>query len=168
MGTYKHPISTFTRIMYLNFWALFLLFLGAGVALLPLYRFGTAALVVQVLAVALIEKGALNIFRTWGDKKRKYNVLTERNRNAFRPDTFEEYMQAPCGRLLVKVVLADLGMPERYASLKRMKRGFWTCRKDRFRTENARIWINPDYSPDAVAMKNTEKNDGGGKKVLQN
>ena len=35
--------------------------------------------------------------------------------------SFYEYMQAPCGRLLVKVVLTDLEKKEAYRELKKLK-----------------------------------------------
>lgn len=143
----SHPIATPARFVYLNLWAFFLLFLGIGVALIPCYKVGTLLLVVQIITVFFIEKGAVKIFYTWDDKKRKYVVLMERNRSQFRPDTFDEYMQAPCGRLLVKVVLKDLGMPERYEELKKLKLAFWSCKKENFRRQTVSIRFNPKYDP---------------------
>lgn len=45
----------------------------------------------------------------------------EANAQQFVPTSFEEYMQAPCGRLLVRVVLTDLGKREAYRDLKKLK-----------------------------------------------
>lgn len=142
-----HPIATPFRFIYLNLWAFFLLFLGIGVALIPCQRMGVLLLVLQIILVFIIEKGAVKIFYTWEDKKRKYVVLMERNRLEFRPDTFDVYMQAPCGRLLVKLVLKDLGIPEKYDELKKLKVAFWSCKKENFRHQTVSIRFNPKYAP---------------------
>lgn len=149
----KHPIATIPRYLYLNFWAFILLFSGIGLAFLPIYKWGVAAIVSQVVAVLFIERGAINIFHTWGDKKRKYTVLVERNSAGLRPDTFDEYMAAPCGRLLVKVVLHDIGLSCKYKELRKRRRGFWTCKKENFRRQTVRVYINPKYSDSARSDK---------------
>lgn len=140
-----HPIATFPRYMYLNFWAFFLLFLSIGLGFLPAYRYGWVAIVCQVIAVFIVLKGAVNIFHSWEDKKRKYNVLMERNKEEFRADTFSEFMAAPCGRLLVKIVLHDLGIPDRYKPMRKANRHFWACKKENFRRQNVRVYVNPKY-----------------------
>lgn len=141
----RHPIATTRRFLYLNLWAFFLLLTGIALAVLPVYRLGTVAVVIQVIAVTIVGRGAINIFRTWDDKKRKYTVLVERNRAALRPDTFNEYLDAPCGRLLVKVVLSDLGQSDRYRAMRKARPGFWTCKKENFRRQNVRVYINPKF-----------------------
>ncbi len=79
--------------------------------------------VLALAAVAAIVclRGGISILASWPDKKRKYNVLMTRNAAGLRPDTFTEFMSAPCGRLLVRIVLADLGMPGSYAQLKSLR-----------------------------------------------
>jgi len=114
----EKPIATFGRFIYLNAYAFLLLFMGAGIAFIPIYRFGQWWLVaVQAVSVFIILKGSVEIFRSWNDKKRKYHVLFERNAETIRPDTFSEYMKAPCGRLLVKIVLKDLDKQNEYKNL---------------------------------------------------
>jgi hypothetical protein len=114
----EKSIATFGRFVYLNAYAFLLLFLGVGIAFIPIYRFGQWWLVaVQAVAVFFILKGSVEIFRSWNDKKRKYHVLIERNAETIRHDTFSEYMTAPCGRLLVKIVLKDLDKQNEYKKL---------------------------------------------------
>lgn len=61
---------------------------------------------------------SLSIFNTWEAKKRRYKKLIDANKDSFKLDSFEEYMKAPCGRLLVKLVLKDLHEMEQYNKLK--------------------------------------------------
>ena len=57
----------------------------------------------MVLVASLVcLRGALTIPKSWSEKKRKYAVLMQRNSPTLRPDTFGDFMQAPCGRLLAQ------------------------------------------------------------------
>ncbi|MBQ4377902.1 MAG: hypothetical protein II821_01720 [Treponema sp.] len=40
-----------------------------------------------------------------------------KNKKEFKPETFQIYMEAPCGRKLTHVVLKDLGKSEEYKNL---------------------------------------------------
>lgn len=121
----EKSIGTFGRFVYLNAYAFLLLILGVGIAFIPIYKFGQWWLVAaQAVAVFIIIKGSIEIFKSWNDKKRKYHVLFERNAETIRHDTFSEYMKAPCGRLLVKIVLKDLDKQNEYKSLKKYKESF--------------------------------------------
>lgn len=121
----EKSIATFGRFVYLNAYAFLLLFMGVGMAFVPVYRTGLWWLVAaQVVTVFIILKGSTEIFKSWNDKKRKYHVLIERNAETIRHDTFSEYMKAPCGRLLVKIVLKDLDKQNEYKSLKKYKEPF--------------------------------------------
>ena len=40
-----------------------------------------------------------------------------KNKDSFRPDSFKVFMQAPCGRLLVKAVLKDLNLLQKDSDL---------------------------------------------------
>lgn len=84
-------------------------------------------------------RGGVRILAAWPDKKRKYAVLMQRNAAGLRPDTFTEFMQAPCGRLLARVVVDDLGQSRRWHELKAVRRPLAArcreeCRSDRKRT----------------------------------
>lgn len=139
-------ISTIKRFLYLNIYAFLLLFVGGGLLITPSWRVHLILYIFQVIGGCCCLKGAFSILSTWDDKKRKYAILMQRNAKAFRKDTFKEFMQAPCGRLLVKIVLQDMNMPEQYNNLlleykpniKQLK----TCRED----VPSNIYINPKYS----------------------
>ncbi len=112
-------ISSFRRYIYLNTYAYLLLFMGVGIAFVPLYKAHWSLAAAQAVLVAVVIKAAFKILFRWKEKKRCYHVLVERNRNGVRDELFKEYMQAPCGRLLVKVVLNDLGERQHYKILKK-------------------------------------------------
>lgn len=46
-----------------------------------------------------------------------YAVLMGINHGGFSPESFKTYMKAPCGRLMVKAVLRDLGLGDEYGKL---------------------------------------------------
>ena len=66
----------------------------------------------------------------------------DRNAREFRPDSFSEYMQAPCGRLLVRVVLADLGRPGMYAELGKYRKSFAENLKSGCRPVKTVVYMN--------------------------
>ena len=113
-------ISTFGRFNYLNIYAYLLLIMGVGISFLPLYEVHWLLLVAQIITVIVLLHASIRIFNSWGSKKRSYTVLMERNRNGIREETFKEYMLAPCGRLLVKIVLTDLGERHQYKKIRKM------------------------------------------------
>ena len=113
-------ISTFGRFIYLNIYAYLLLIIGVGISFLHLYEIHWLLLVIQIIAVVILLNVSIKIFKSWASKKRSYTVLMERNRNGIREETFKEYMLAPCGRLLVKIVLSDLGERHQYKRLRKI------------------------------------------------
>ena len=117
-------IKTFPRFIFLNFYAFLLLLCGIGIGVIPLYRTSLWLLVPQVIAVLVCLKGCIGIFSSWGQKVREYTVLYSRNEQGLRPNTFADYMQAPCGRLLALVVLRDLGKLSSYNELKKLRKPF--------------------------------------------
>ncbi|MDR1592785.1 MAG: hypothetical protein LBS16_07925 [Prevotellaceae bacterium] len=135
-------ISTFPRFLYLNAYAFLLTFGGIGIALMPCYRIGWWLTALQVVVVWICEKNALRIFRSWSDKKRKYAVLMQKNSAEFRPDTFAEYVQAPCGQLLVKIVLTDLRKNHEYKNLLKLKQPLWTMLTTGCKPQKTVIFIN--------------------------
>lgn len=76
----------------------------------------------------------------WNSKKRRYKKLVEANTDCFNPDSFKEYMQAPCGRLLVKVVLEDLGKKEQYKKLKKTRISWIRTIKSNFKVTKTVIY----------------------------
>ncbi len=139
----KHKISTFRRFLYLNSYAFLLLFVGAGVALIPLYKVSLWLIIPQAVITIVCLHGTRSIFSSWNSKKRKYDVLIQKNSEKFRPDTFTEFMQAPCGRLLVKVVLEDRKTPELYAQLKPLQKPLVENLRTACRPQKTVVYIAP-------------------------
>lgn len=126
-------INTPWRKLYLNSYAYLLILTAVGVAVLPLCIWGFKwwLALAQCAGVYIAIRGAVTILAAWPDKQRKYEILMEKNRDELRPDTFRQFMDAPCGRLLARVVLVDLGYPRgTYRRVKREARPrFWrNCR----------------------------------------
>ncbi|MBR5469821.1 MAG: hypothetical protein IKU78_05090 [Paludibacteraceae bacterium] len=138
----KQTIVTFPRFLYLNTYAFLLLVGGIGIVLFPFYQIYKWLFVPQIIIALICLKNSWRIFHSWNDKKRKYNILIQRNSDNFRPDTFYEYMQAPCGRLLVKIVLKDLNISSKYSNLKKMKQPFFTVLKNSCKTQKTVIYTN--------------------------
>lgn len=144
----EQTISTFSRYLYLNSYAFLLLAMGTGIAFIPLYRISWWLLIPQALGAIPCLKGAYSIFSSWEDKKRKYHMLMERNRTELRPDTFTEFMQAPCGQLLSRVVLADLGRSDAYPTLKRLTQKPLRKRlQEGCKPQKTIIYTNENYLP---------------------
>lgn len=142
----KSPISTFARYIYLNLYALLLLLGGVVVFLIPIKIGAIWVLIAKIIICLICLKGAYGILSSWEDKKRKYNILITRNQDAFRADIFKEYMEAPCGRLLVKIVLKDLGQPHQYKPLMKLYyKPFWKYLKATLKPQKTVIYINPNY-----------------------
>lgn len=113
----ENTISTFSRYLYLNTYAFLLLIIGISISAIPLWGYSILYTILQGIISIICLKGSISIFKSWDDKKRKYQILMVRNNETFREDTFREYMKAPCGRLLVKLVLKDLGISDQYRGL---------------------------------------------------
>lgn len=110
---------TFIRYIYLNTYAYLLLFAGIGIVFIPLHIIHWAFLIPQIIAALCVMNMGVKILWSWKDKKRSYHILIERNSTQIHLESFKEYMQAPCGRLIVKVVLKDLGESRQYKILKK-------------------------------------------------
>lgn len=133
-----------SRFIYLNTYSFLLLICGIATALVPLYQVSKLLVIPQVVICFICFKQSYRLFSTWGEKKRKYAVLMERNKKQFRPDTFEAYMQAPCGRLLTKAVLKDLGERDRYKELLVYRVPVLESLKHNCTTQRTRVYINED------------------------
>lgn len=123
-------IETLPRYIFLNSYAFLLLIVGIGIGIIPLYRLSWWIVAVQAVIVLFILINTYRIFSAWNSKKRSYSILIARNTDTLRPDTFKEYMQAPCGRLLTRVVLKDIGKSSAYNELKKLKKPFLQRLKD--------------------------------------
>ena len=143
-------INTLPRFLYLNSYAFLLLFCGVGMGVLPIYKVSCWFIVPQIIIILIFLKGAYSIFSTWDDKKRKYVVLMERDAKNFRPDTFSEYMSAPCGRLLTKIVLADLAQSDKYKLLKMQRKPFFEELKENCTVKEVKVYTIEDYKNNKV------------------
>lgn len=113
---------------------------------IPLWQYSLWILFPQSLISLVCLQSSCRIFTSWEDKKRKYNILITRNADAIRLDTFTEYMQAPCGRLLVKIVLKDLGKDECYNQLTKMMPSFGQQIQNNLHPHSTIIYVNPKYT----------------------
>lgn len=133
------------RFLYLNAYSFLLLFLSVFSFSVRLYRISFLFLFLQIPAGIICLYYSVKLFATWNDKKRKYAVLMAKNQHEFREETFEVFMQAPCGRLLVKTVLKDLKMPQKYRELLKYKKSFWESVKSNNTPQKTIVYINKDY-----------------------
>lgn len=143
-----HPIATPAMFLYLNSYAFLLIALGGGAIVISLMDFSLPVIVGASVAAFFCIRGAVKILLSWGDKKRKYDILIIRNRTAFRPDTFSEFMEAPCGRLLTKKVLLDLGIPEEYQTLKAIRKPLMNRIRERWAENNRKTVVHILNLPD--------------------
>ena len=68
-----------------------------------------------------------------------------KNKKEFRPETFKVFMQAPCGRLLTKSVLKDLGIRQKYKELLAYKKPLKLSIKEGCSKQETKIYINEDF-----------------------
>jgi len=133
-----------SRFLYLNIYSFLLA--GAGVLTLaaPFYRITKWTLVVQAVIALYLLAMSGKLFSTWESKKREIDILVKRNRDEFRPDTFEVFMRAPCGRLLVRSVLSELGKADEYKNLLKMKKPFLTELKQNCAPVKTVVYLNEE------------------------
>ncbi|WP_000627555.1 hypothetical protein [Leptospira interrogans] len=78
---------------------------------------------------------AYKLFTSLYSKIRSILILIKKNRSEFKIESFEQYMQAPCGRQVVKVSLSKLGYLEKYNLLKnKFPLNFFIKRNSKIRT----------------------------------
>ena len=132
------------RFLYLNIYAILILICGIIAALLPLYKMTWWLVIPQAVVCLFCLKQAVRLFSTWNDKMSKYDILMRRNRDDFHPNSFKPFMNAPCGRLLVKAVLHDLGITNRYRELLVFRDPFLVSARKNCTVQETKIYINED------------------------
>ena len=139
-------MKIFLRFLYLNTYGFMLILGGLLIIALPFWLITVYTLIGQVV-IGIIPIGfGISLISSWNDKKREYNVLMERNKNNFRPDTFEIYMDHPCGRKLTHAVLKDLGKSEEYKNLLIYKPTFKEGLRDFFKKPEVKLtYVNKEY-----------------------
>ena len=140
----RWEMNSFFRFCYLNFYSFLLLFLSFLIITVPLYKITAWFLIPQLILAVYVFVQSVKLFSTWQDKKLKYKILMGKNKDEFRPDTFEQFMQMPCGRLLTKIVLKDLGKKSEYKNLLKYKTPFLTSIKNNFVPQKTVIYINEE------------------------
>lgn len=104
----------FFRFLFLNVYAFLLLALGALVVILPNEIF---YLIVKYLLAIWCVVGGISIFANWKAKKKMIKIVTGRNKNEIRPDTFKWLRKTLCWRLVINVSLSDLRKTEKYRDI---------------------------------------------------
>ncbi len=133
------------RFIYLNTYSFLLLICGIIVFAIPLFIVSKILIIPQIFFTLFLLNSAIKLFATWNDKKRMYKVLILKNKKQFRADSFKDFMQAPCGRLLTKAVLKDLRLKEKYKELLVYKKPFFVSLKKNLKTQKTVIYINEDF-----------------------
>lgn len=110
--------------------------------MLPFYRIRIWILIIQGIIALYLFVTAGKLFATWDEKKRKIKFLVAKNHTEFRSETFEVFMQAPCGRLVVKSVLSELGKSDEYRNLLKLKKPFLKAVKDNCTPVKTVVHIN--------------------------
>lgn len=113
--------------------------------MIPFHLISKCLLIPQIIICLLITKQAIKLFSSWDDKKIKYKILMGKNKEEFRADSFQVFMQAPCGRLLTKAVLKDLNQREKYKELLVYKEPFFISVKNNCVKQKTSIYINEDF-----------------------
>jgi len=103
---------------------------GTLVIFLPFYKINNYFFIAQGVITLCLFISGLKLFSSWEDKKIKRKILLGKNCEMFRPDTFEVFMQAPCGRLIVRSVLNELGKSYEYKNLLKLKKPVLTAFKE--------------------------------------
>lgn len=133
------------RFIYLNAYSFLLLFCAVLSICIPLYKGCKYLIFAQILSFFWFLNHSIRLFSTWNDKKIKYKILINKNKETFRSESFKIFMEAPCGRLLTKAVLKDLGLQARYKELKVYQKPFISSMKENCKTKKTVIYINKDF-----------------------
>jgi len=132
------------RFLYLNIYAFLIVCAGILALLLPFYLISKWILIAQGIVAIKLFFISGKLFSTWPAKKREIDLLVKRNQNEFRPDTFEVYMQAPCGRLVVHEVLRDLNKQKEYKTLLKLQKPILERLRNNCTPTKTVIYINEE------------------------
>jgi len=133
-----------SRFLYLNIYSFLIVCAGILTLVLPFWLITKWTLVAQGIAAIYLFSTSGKLFSTWDSKKREIDLLVKRNKNGFRPDTFELYMQAPCGRLVVREALRDLNMRGEYKTLLKLQKPLLERMRENCTPAKTVIYINEE------------------------
>ena len=112
-------MKSILRYVYLNMYGLLLLFLGLVLLFtIPTLNLSVLLFVFKCIVVAYFLFCGIRILASWSEKKKHYGQLISINKNRIKDESFESFMQTPCGRLLTKSVLRELNKRDYYPILK--------------------------------------------------
>ena len=131
-----------SRFLYLNIYSFLIICAGILSLVIPFYLFSKWTLVLQGIIAIFLFSTAGKLFSTWGFKKRELALLVNKNRNEFRPDTFKTFMQAPCGRLVVRQALQDLNMQGEYKTLLKLQKPLLERLRENCSSSKTVIYMN--------------------------
>jgi len=132
------------RFLYLNIYSFLIVCAGILALILPFYSITKWTLVIQAIIAIKLFMISGRLFSSWEYKKREIDLLVNRNKTEFRPDTFEVFMQAPCGRLVVREALRDLNMQEKYKVLLELQKPLLERLKNNCTPSKTVIFINEE------------------------
>lgn len=111
---------------------------------IPLFKITVFLCIPQAIIVIVLFQNSYRLFSTWNDKKRMYAVLLAKNHDGFSTESFKIYMKAPCGRLLVKTVLNDMNLKEKYKELLIYREPLLASLKNNWTPIETKIYINEE------------------------
>jgi hypothetical protein len=132
------------RFLYLNIYSFLLVCAGILALILPFYSITKWTLVVQGIVAIKLFFISGKLFSTWNEKKREIDLLVNRNKKEFRPDTFEVFMQAPCGRLVVHEALRELNIQREYKTLLKLQKPLLERLRNNCTPSKTAIFINEE------------------------
>ena len=132
------------RFLYINIYSFLIVCAGILTLIIPFYLFSKWILVVQGIVALKLFMISGRLFFTWNDKKREIDLLVKRNVKEFRPDTFDVFMQAPCGRLVVCEALKELNMLREYKTLLSLRRPLLERLRNNCKPSKTVIYINEE------------------------
>ena len=138
----KMELRRLFRFIYLNIYAFLLLLMGLCLTGIPLFKITVFLCIPQIIIIIILFQNSYRLFSSWEDKKRMYALLMEKNRKGFSAETFKMYMKAPCGRVLTKAVLHDIGLKYKYKELLAYKEPLLVSIKNNFIPMETKIYIN--------------------------
>ena len=131
-----------SRFFYLNIYSFILAASGILALLIPFYLINKWIFILQALLALYLFSVSGKLFLSWKDKLSKIDILTKKNRNEFRPDTFEMFIQAPCGRQVVREALKNLGKQSEYRNLLKLQKPLREKIRDIWNPAKTAIYIN--------------------------
>jgi len=134
-----------SRFLYLNIYSFLTVVAGILALIAPFYMISKWTLILQAIAAVKLFIISGKLFSTWEYKKREIDFLTKKNQRELRPDSFDVFMQAPCGRLVVRQVLRDLNRQNEYKSLKKLQKPLWQQLQDNCLPDKTVIYINKEF-----------------------